>query len=227
MPHHFQSHLHSHFHAHRPHDEPGHADFLSFVGRHRGGGRGFGQFAAGFMGGQGLGGDGLRTGRKLASADLQLLILALLAEKPSHGYELIKALEERSKGFYSPSPGMIYPALTYLEEIGYATVEAQGAKKLYQVTDTGRAHLEQNRSVIDAILGQIEAIGRKMADVRRVFRKETADADDEAEARGPKVLWLARRALKKALHDKRGCSLEEAQRIADILQSAVARIVEA
>jgi hypothetical protein len=83
-----------------------------FMGRHHGG-RGFGHF----MGALGRGGPGFRTGRKLAAADLQLLILALLAEKPSHGYELIKELEERSGGFYSPSPGMIYPALTYIEEI--------------------------------------------------------------------------------------------------------------
>src|SRR5580698_5224904 len=95
---------------------------LFSMGRHHGG-QGFGPFAGGWGGGFGRGG-GFRTGRKFASADLHLLILALLEDKPRHGYELIKALEERSGGFYSPSPGMIYPALTYLEEIGHATVEA-------------------------------------------------------------------------------------------------------
>ncbi len=83
------------------------------------------------MGG-GMGGRPFGMGRKLASVDLQLLILGLLAEKPRHGYEIIKALDERSKGFYIPSPGMVYPALTYLEEIGHATVEADGSRKLYQ-----------------------------------------------------------------------------------------------
>src|SRR5208282_842328 len=100
-------------------------DFLHSIGRHHGG-RGFGGFVAGFTGGRGLGGGSFRTGRKLSSADLQLIILALLAEKPSHGYELIKSLEERSSGFYSPSPGMVYPALSYLEEIGHASVEPEG-----------------------------------------------------------------------------------------------------
>src|SRR5271170_7225034 len=90
------------------------------MGRHRGG-HGFGRFSAGFGGPFGRGGPGFTSGRKFAAADLQLLILALLAEKPSHGYEIIKALDERSGGFYSPSPGMVYPALTYLEEIGHAT----------------------------------------------------------------------------------------------------------
>ncbi len=81
-------------------------------------------FARGFMEGGGMGGRGFGMGRKLGSADLQLLILRLLDEKPSHGYEIIKALDEHSNGFYVPSPGMVYPALTYLEELGFATVEA-------------------------------------------------------------------------------------------------------
>src|SRR5271156_3276593 len=112
-----------------------------WMGRHHGG-HGSGHFAGGFTGGFGRGGAGFRSGRKFAAADLQLVILALLAEKPRHGYELIKALEERSGGFYIPSPGMIYPALTYLEEIGYATVEAEGTRKLYQITESGRKYLE-------------------------------------------------------------------------------------
>ena len=78
-----------------------------------------------------MGGRGFGMGRKLASADLQLLILELLNEKSSYGYEIIKELEERSNGFYVPSPGMVYPALTYIEEIGHATVEAVGARKQY------------------------------------------------------------------------------------------------
>src|SRR6201988_1589228 len=120
-----------------------------WMGRHPGA-RHFGHLAGGFMGGPGRGDGGFRTGRKLASADLQLILLALLAEKPSHGYELIKSLEDRSGGFYAPSPGMIYPALTYLEEIGHATVEADGTKKLYRITDQGLAYLQQNRAAVDA-----------------------------------------------------------------------------
>ena len=85
-------------------------------GRHQGG-RGFGPFGKGFVDGGGMGGRAFGMGRKLASVDLQLLILSLLSEKPSHGYEIIKALDARSKGFYVPSPGMVYPALTYLEAL--------------------------------------------------------------------------------------------------------------
>ena len=96
-------------------------------GKHRHG-RGFGH-VFGDMGEHGFDRSGFRTGRKLASDDLQLLLLALIAEKPSHGYDLIKLLEERSGGYYVPSPGMIYPALTYLEEAGHAIDRAGGDEK--------------------------------------------------------------------------------------------------
>lgn len=188
-------------------------------GRH---GRGFGHFAAGFMGGLGQG--GFRTGRKLAASDLQLLILAMLAEKPSHGYELIRALEERSGGFYSPSPGMIYPALTYLDEIGYATVAADGTKKLYHITDEGRRYLDENRSLIEAMWRELDTIRGKMARVRSVFAGEESEGDED-DALGSQELRAARRALKMALRRKRHCSRAEARRITDILRRATAEIL--
>jgi len=181
-------------------------------GRH---GRRFGGFAAGFSGGMGMGGSAFRAGRRLASGDLQLVLLALLAERPSHGYELIKALEERSGGFYSPSPGMIYPALTWLEEVGYASVTAEGAKKAYSITDTGRAYLEEHRDAAEAMLDQLEHIGRKMGRVREIF----GGFDDEDE-----VFGAARHELKRALREKRSASAEEKSRIAEILKEAAARI---
>ncbi len=107
-----------------------------WMGRHRGRHK-FRDFAAGWTTEGGFGGGRFRVGRKLGSEGFQLVVLALLAENPSHGYELIKVLEERSSGFYSPSPGMIYPALTYLEEVNYATVASEGAKKLYRITAEG------------------------------------------------------------------------------------------
>jgi DNA-binding PadR family transcriptional regulator len=187
-------------------------------------GRGFGHFAAGFMGGHGLGGQGFRFGRKLGSGDLQVVLLALLAEQPSHGYELIKALEARSGGFYSPSPGMIYPALTWLEEVGYASVAADGAKKLYTITDAGREYLNKHHEAADAMLSQLEQIGRKMGRVREIFSGED-DGDDERSGAW-KDIWLARIELKKALREKRHhLSVTEARRIAGILRRAVAEIL--
>lgn len=200
--------------------------------RHRGGrghgrGPGFGHFGGGFMGGAGFDDRGMRTGRKLSSGDLQLLLLALLSEKPSHGYELIKALEERSGGFYSPSPGMIYPALTYLEEVGHATVQAEGAKKLYSITDQGRQQVDANRDVVDTLFAQLQRISHRMDRMRRAFGDDPADdAPGYDDRRGePTPVWLARRELKRALHEKRHASDEESRRIADILRRAAAEIL--
>jgi DNA-binding PadR family transcriptional regulator len=196
-----------------------------FFGRHHGG-RGFGHFGRGFMEGDMGGGRAFGMGRKLASVDLQLLILGLLAEKPRHGYEIIKALDERSKGFYIPSPGMVYPALTYLEEIGHATVEVEGSRKLYHITDAGKEHLDNNRSAVDALFAQFARIGERMDRVRRAMRaEETGEGSDaEHERRGSKELLRARRDLKLALADKWDSSREEQQRVVDILKRATREI---
>ena len=195
-----------------------------FFGRHHGG-RGFGHFGRGLMEGD-MGGRAFGMGRKLASVDLQLLILGLLAEKPRHGYEIIKALDERSKGFYIPSPGMVYPALTYLEEIGHATVEVEGSRKLYHITDAGKEHLDDNRSTADALFAQFNRVGERMDRVRRAMRAdETGEGSDpEHERRGSKELLRARRDLKSALADKWDSSREEQERVVGILKRATAEI---
>ena len=113
------------------------------------------------------GGDWFRVGRMLAQGDLKLLALALIAEQPRHGYELIKLIEEKTSGAYSPSPGVVYPTLTFLEEAGYVTAEAEGAKKRYTITEEGRAYLEENRDIADMVLARLEAIGKKLARRRR------------------------------------------------------------
>jgi len=189
-----------------------------FMGRR--GHHGFGRFAAGFVGGMGMGGRAFRAGRRLASGDLQLVLLALLAERPSHGYELIKALEDRSGGFYVPSPGMVYPALTWLEEMGYAAVSTEGAKKLYSITEAGRAFLRDNQDAADAMLAQLEHFGRKMGRVREIF-----DGLDEADEAGEsREIHAARRNLKQALRDRRDAPAEEKRRIAAILNAAATEI---
>src|ERR1700722_12150822 len=197
-----------------------------FFGRHQGG-RGFGHFGKGFMDGGDFGGRAFGMGRKLASVDLQLLILGLLAEKPRHGYEIIKALDERSKGFYVPSPGMGYPALTYLEEIGHATVEVDGSRKLYHITDEGKLHLEANRSTADALFAQFGRVGERMDRVRRAMHAaETGEGSDaEHERRGSREFLRARHDLKSALAGKWDSPREEQQRVIEILKRATAEIL--
>src|ERR1700761_2790653 len=186
---------------------------------HRHGRPGFGPFAAGFADGTGMGGGGFRTGRKLGAADLQLIILALLKEKARHGYEIIKALEDRSGGFYVPSPGMVYPALTFLEETGAAVVfDAEGAKKLYRITPEGEAKLKQDQTIADAILTQLERMGAKMDRVREAF---AAEADEEGQVQD---LKSARRELRGVLREQRRAAPEEQQRIAAILKRATDEI---
>ena len=163
-----------------------HCDERFAAGR---GGRGrHGGFGWGGRHGMG-GGDMLRAGRMLATGDLKLIALALIAEQPRHGYEIIKVLEEKSAGWYSPSPGIVYPTLTYLEEAGQVTAQAEGSKKLYSITEEGRAHLAENRDFVDAVLERIAAFGEKVSRMRRRF------GEDDDERHGPRVPPLVRAAL--------------------------------
>ena len=111
----------------------------------------------------GRGGGGRQgLGRFFAHGDLRLVILHLIAEKPRHGYELIKAIEERVGGAYSPSPGVVYPTLTMLEELGYVTASTGegGPKKLHAITAEGQAYLDANRPAVDALLARMDEAGR-------------------------------------------------------------------
>ena len=110
--------------------------------------------------GEGRGGfRGRGGGRIFDHGELRLVVLALMAERPRHGYEVIKAIEERVGGSYSPSPGVIYPTLTMLEELGHATVQEAGGKKLYAITEEGRAYLAANQATVNAVLARLGEIG--------------------------------------------------------------------
>jgi DNA-binding PadR family transcriptional regulator len=200
-----------------------HHHFYHCAGRHHGR-HGFGPFGRGFMEGGSMGGRGFGMGRKLASGDLQLLILKLLDEKSRYGYEIIKELDERSKGFYVPSPGMVYPALTYLEEIGHATVAVDGARKLYSITETGKEDLAKNLATADALFAQFGRVGERMDRVRRALDAEDGGEQPDQERHGSRELHRARHDLRLALADKRYSSREEQQRIAAILARAAVEI---
>ena len=162
---------------------------------------------------------GFMGARKLGAEELQLIILALLAEEPRHGYEIIKSLEQTSKGFYAPSPGMVYPALTYLEEVGQATVEAEGTRKRYHITDAGRARLATHRAFVDAVLAQLARVGSRMDRVRQAFAGEERPPEGDV---GHAAVDRARRELRNALVARLGAapSAESLARIAEILQQA-------
>src|ERR1700760_4608177 len=137
-----------HKHPHRDHDQ-------RFARReHRHEDLQFGHRRHGHGGRSGL-------GRFFAHGDLRLVILHLIAEKPRHGYEIIKEIEDQVGGAYSPSPGVIYPTLTLLEELGHTTVSpGDGAKKLYAITAEGRAYLAAYRPAVEALLARMQEAGR-------------------------------------------------------------------
>jgi DNA-binding PadR family transcriptional regulator len=166
---------------------------------------------------------------------LQLLILSLLSEKPRHGYDIIKALEEHSSGLYTPSPGMVYPALTYLEEAGYAVSETEGNKKLFKITPEGTEYFAKNKSVADEALSNLALIGQKIAKVREQMAND--EAEDEKWSGGSpreqvKKEWRQmkmelhdiKHELKAAIFEKLHAPMEEKKRVLDVLRKAIAEI---
>lgn len=192
-PHHHQHHHHHHC------DAPRHGD------GDRGPGAGRPQRPDGFM-----------RGRKFSSDDLQLMLLSLLSGGASHGYELIKALQLKSDGVYSPSPGMVYPALTYIQELGLVDVVSEGNKKLYSLAEGGTTELAAKQTRVDELFAGLAHMARKMKHVRGAMAEE--GADDGAS-------WLpefvdARLALKRALLLKSEAGHAEQRRMAEILRRA-------
>ena len=102
-------------------------------------------------------------GRIFDQGDLRWVILKMISEKPSHGYELIRAIEERLGGAYSPSPGVVYPTLTLLEDLGYITAaQSDGAKKAFSITPEGTTALADNTPAVDSIFQRIAAIAERI-----------------------------------------------------------------
>ena len=189
-------------------------------------------------------GGNFRIGRMLASGDLRLVALYLIEQQPRHGYDLIKAVEERSNGVYSPSPGVVYPALTYLEEAGFVTSAADGNKKLYTITAEGRTHLSENREAIESTLDFLARTGEQMNRFREFVRAdwpfggegrpedgnvpphwgERPRPDDRPMHDALPELEASRKALKAALKKARRGGEEQQRRAADILRRAAAEV---
>jgi DNA-binding PadR family transcriptional regulator len=179
-------------------------------------GFGWGPGGPGGPGGSGgpfQGGRGPGRGRMFGHGDLKFVILSLLAEKPRHGYEIIRELEDRFGGAYSPSPGTVYPTLSLLEDLGYAraTSEEGSSRKVYEITGEGRAYLQENQSVVDGIFGRVDefgsfmfgpamsVLGRAFAELGRAgFRSAMRHQGDEQ--------WVqrAREILERAARDLEG-----------------------
>ena len=160
----------------------------------RGAGQGFGGHGFGHGFGGGFGGGGRRGGergerrRMFDGGELRLVLLKLIADEPRHGYDLIRQIEELTGGSYAPSPGVIYPTLTMLDDMGL--IEAQqsdGAKKLFAITDAGRTELDANSEIVEAAITRLTAVGeetqrtdsasvrRAMGNLRQVLMNRLSD----------------------------------------------------
>lgn len=166
------------------------ADFGDFRGR----GFGFGGHRRG------------RGGRWFEPGEMRLVILRLIREKPRHGYEIIKALEERMGGCYTPSAGTVYPTLQLLEDQGFVRIVEEGGKKIYHITPEGEQFLDENKDLLDEIGERVrDAIhgvaGGAMGDVNVAFAKLAKRAFQDAWRAGPdsertkKIAEILRRAL--------------------------------
>ncbi|WP_199099153.1 PadR family transcriptional regulator [Dyella sp. ASV21] len=209
-------HLFDWHHAHHAHHGRGGCDSRDAwareamgMGRGHGRGRGFGR---GFGDDEGQGGMGgrFRGGRVFGHGDLKLILLALIAEQPRHGYELIRTIEEMFDGAYAPSPGAVYPTLTLLEELGHTSVTADDGKKLYTITEEGKAFLTENKQAVDAVMSRMEETAKMFA-----------------RAAAPMALRDAMHNLKRALFMHGGpWNAAEVKRIGDIIRRAAEDIAK-
>jgi DNA-binding PadR family transcriptional regulator len=130
---------------------------MGLGGRGRGWGRGWGDGWSADWGGRG-GGRGRR--RVLDSGELRLVLLKLIADESRHGYDLIRAVEEMTHGEYAPSPGIVYPSLTMLQDMGLIDeVKTEGARKAFEITAEGKDHLAEKEEEIDALFERLKELG--------------------------------------------------------------------
>ena len=143
-----------------PEGFPGALFAMKFGGRH-GWSKGW-DFGGGDWGdGWGRGRGGRRgRGRMFDGGELRLLLLRLIADEPRHGYDLIRAIEELSHGAYAPSPGVVYPTLTMLQDMGLIEeAKSEGARKAFAATKDGEAHLKEHEEEVDALLVRLKELG--------------------------------------------------------------------
>jgi DNA-binding PadR family transcriptional regulator len=143
----------------------------------------------------GSGGEGgFRKGRRrlFDSGELRLVLLWLLEKQARHGYDLIRDLEDRTSGAYTPSPGVIYPTLSVLEDLGHIEeVRSDGAKRLFSITASGRVHIQERRTEVDIALARLDALAvehnrtdagpvwRAMQNLKAVLRQRLAGTKDK------------------------------------------------
>jgi DNA-binding PadR family transcriptional regulator len=155
-----------HTHGGRGCHKGGHHAMRGGFGHH---GRGFGGWGGREHGAR----SGGRSRRMFDGGELRLVLLKLIADEPRHGYDLIRQIEEMTGGAYAPSPGVVYPTITLLDDMGFiAQQQSEGAKKAFAVTEAGTAELEANAELVATLMARLSALGdeREKTDVKSVRR---------------------------------------------------------
>lgn len=155
------------------------------------------------MHGQGHRGGGGRGPKMFDSGAMRYVVLQLISEKPRHGYEIIKELEQRTGGTYTPSPGAIYPLMAMLYDMGHVSISHDGAKKLHTVTPEGQAFLDENRQMVDAVLARLNEPAEAGGDLRSLMHELKEAVIRRAREGAPTDLRLdqIRAILRKAAAD--------------------------
>lgn len=154
-------------------------------------------------------GHGRGRRRPLDHGDLRLLILKLISEAPRHGYDLIREIEARTGGAYVPSPGVIYPALEALQDLGWVVAEADGAKRSFRLTEEGEAQLAEEAEALERIEARLESL------------LESDRPEDPQDVRG--AMWRLRHSVIHAVRSNPD-DPDMRRAVADILADAQARI---
>jgi len=156
---------------------------------------------------------GPRRESPFRKGDLKYVILDLIKEKPRYGYEIIRALEERSHGFYAPSPGVVYPTLQMLEEMGYASAIERDGKKVYTITEEGRQFLAERKDLADEVKNQMKrhwnpenigAMGQMMGEfskLGRLMSRRLRHVDPEKVRRISEVVSRAHQEIEDILEE--------------------------
>lgn len=156
---------------------------------------------------------GFRGESPFHKGDLKYVILDLLKEKPRYGYEIIRALEERSHGFYTPSPGVVYPTLQMLEEMGYASSAEQDGKKIYTITEEGRKFLSERKDLADEVrshmrhhwnpenIGELVQMMGDFGELARLISRRARRADPDKMRRIREVISRASQDIKAILEE--------------------------
>jgi DNA-binding PadR family transcriptional regulator len=150
--------------------------------------------------------------RMFEKGDLKYVILDLLKDKPAHGYEIIRALEDRFHGFYSPSAGSVYPTLQLLEDMGYLKSSEQDGKKVYTITEEGKKFLREKEETVDKIKGHMQGCWEYRGDFHETFhelrdlafllRRKVQKVDSDKLARIKEVISKACRDIESIVDEK-------------------------